>query len=468
MHSKRGWFIGTLAAGLLLLAGCGQQGAGGTTVEGKLVDLCGQPLPYKTVFVPGHEPVLTAEDGSFTLTGVETPYDLVVSNAYLFPDVRERAAVLVYRGLTKSDPVVWANDASRPRRDTCAHASASGAITPARTTDEYRNGVALMAGPYVEGEEYAYDENYDVGLYFNPDLAGENNGVLFGIQWRRDTDTNDAIEFLAAKKLTVSLEDGTSLSQDLALDQEGIEVSSRDLSVDVQLPGVMDLEGVEHYVTVGGKTLPFETAYMDANEADGDGRFAMVGPVGEGLGSMLRAGALYGGGGGFYSAEGVGTLDLGSIAGAAIAWQQAAADSGEVTLGFPDPVVPIVPVSGATINLDTVFAWSGPEGALYDVVWVVDQYGDDFSIEVITTDSRLELPDLSGMGLRFDNARYVYWVVAALGGEAVPADVDALASEEAAGALVPLYLDEGTPPAGSGYLCFVDAGEFAFARDGIK
>ncbi|WP_456413128.1 hypothetical protein [Oceanithermus profundus] len=463
MNSKRGWFLGTLAAGLLLLAGCGNQNAGGFQVQGKLLDLCGQPLPYKTVFVPGHDPVLTAEDGSFTINGVAAPYDLVISNAYLMPEGVQEVPVLVYKGLTKPDPVVWANDAAAPRNETCAHASASGAITPAQTTDDFRNGAALVVGPYVGGGEFAYDAspNYDVGVYFDPDLAGENNATLFGIQWQRDTATNDATSFLAAKKLTVSLGDGDALGQDLAL----TEIGSRDLNVSVQLPGVMDLDQVEHHVTVDGVALPFATAQMNADEAGADGGFAMAGPVGEGLGSLVVATASYGGGGLFLGGA-YGALDLTGIYGDAGVWQQAAADSNDVALSFPDPVVPIVPLNGATIDPDTTFRWAGPEGTLYDVVFILD-LRPDVSVEVVTTEPQLQLPDLNGMGMRIDSAFRGYWLLAALGGEAVPGSVDELASASARSALVPFYLEYSAPQGSAGYFFFVDAGGFSFAFDAL-
>jgi hypothetical protein len=373
----------------------------------------------------------------------------------------ESIPVLVYKGLTRTDPVIWASDANAPRNDRCALARASGAITPAQTSDAYRNGAALVVGPYVGGDDFSYDDDpsYEVSLYFDPALAGENNATLFGIQWQRDTSTANATAFLAAKKLTVSLGDGDALNRDLELGA----IDSRDLSVSVALPGVMTLDEVTHHVTVDGVALPFETASLDADEAGADGDFALVGPVGEGLGSMVTAEAHYGGGG-FFLGGAYETLDLSDVNGFALVWRQAAADANDVALSFPDPVVPVAPLSGSTIDPETIFRWVGPEGALYDVVFAFDQRrGLDFSIEVITTEPQLQLPDLSGLGAFYEGDFSSYWLIVALGGGSVPAGVDDLASADARAAIVPFFLQTGTPQGNEGYLFFVEAGRFSFA-----
>jgi len=464
MHSKRGWFLGALTVGLLLLAGCGQQGApsgAGVTVQGKLLDLCGQPLAYKTVFVAGHDPVLTGSDGSFTIEDVQTPYDLVISNAYLMPEARQEIPVLIYAGLTKTEPVLWASDAGAPGNARCAHASVSGAITPAQGSDEYRNGAALVLGPYMSADDFAYDANpsYDLDLYFDPGLAGD--ATLLGLQWRRDPVSGNATAFLAAKRATVTLGDGGAVNQDLALE----DIQSRDLSVGVELPEVMSLEEVAHYVTLDGKTLPLQTASLDPDQAGADGSFQLVGPVGAGTGSAVVAWATYGG---FGPLGRYGSLDLSGIEGYASAWQQVPADNGTATLSLPDPLVPIAPLNGATIDFDTAFSWTGPEGALYDVIIGLDQSGPDVSVEVITSGTKLQFPDLSDMGMRFDNARYGYWALVGFGGAAVPGSADDLASQESIDFLAPLYLEFQAPQGGSGYFEFVDAGEFAFPGKTIR
>ncbi|XOB98199.1 hypothetical protein ACMC9I_09845 [Deinococcota bacterium DY0809b] len=461
MNSKRGWFLGALAAGLVMLAGCGTQTAGGVTVEGKLLDLCGQPLAYKTVFVAGHDPVLTGSDGSFTIEGVQTPYDLIISNAYLMPEARQEIPVLIYAGLTKTEPVLWASDAGVPGNDRCAHASVSGSITPTQSSDEYRNGAALVLGPYVSADDFAYsaDPSYNLNLYFDPDRAGD--ATLLGLQWRRDLTSGNATAFLAAKRTPVTLEDGGAVNQDLAL--EGIQ--SRDLSVGVELPEVMSLEEVAHYVTLDGKTLPLQTASLDPDQTDANGRFQLVGPVGAGTGSAVVAWATYGGLGplGRY-----GSLDLSGIEGYASAWQQVPAEDNAVTLSLPDPLVPIAPLNGATIDFDTAFSWAGPEGALYDVIIGLDQPGPDVSVEVITSRTKLQLPDLSDMGMRFDNALYGYWALVGFGGAAVPGSADDLASPESIDFLAPLYLEFQALQGASGYFESVDAGEFTFPGGAIK
>ena len=75
MDIRKGFLALMGAATLLILAACGGQQAqtSGQTVSGKLVDICNQPLAYTTVMVPGHDPVLTGADGTFTIENVQTP-----------------------------------------------------------------------------------------------------------------------------------------------------------------------------------------------------------------------------------------------------------------------------------------------------------------------------------------------------------------------------------------------------------
>jgi len=110
LRYKRVAFL-ALLSGALLFAGCGNQAPSnsGVEVQGKIIDECGAPLPYKTVVIPGHDPVLTAADGTFTVSNVTAPYDLVIGNALLNREGPGELALLIYHGLTKPDPVALAH-----------------------------------------------------------------------------------------------------------------------------------------------------------------------------------------------------------------------------------------------------------------------------------------------------------------------------------------------------------------------
>src|SRR5215469_8617705 len=96
-----------LSTTLLLLLGCGSStpppshpdgGGGSATVNGKVLDGFGAPLANRKVMI-GASSTTTNASGQFTLSGVATPYDLVII------DDQAKAAT-VYAQLTRTDPTL--------------------------------------------------------------------------------------------------------------------------------------------------------------------------------------------------------------------------------------------------------------------------------------------------------------------------------------------------------------------------
>ncbi|WP_457634300.1 hypothetical protein [Oceanithermus desulfurans] len=465
MHSQRKAFIGALTAGLLLVAGCNTQTPSGVEVQGTLVDLCGQPIPYNTVYVPGSDPVLTDAEGKFTITGVQTPYDLVINNVYLSDIAAEGdASLLVVHGLTKTDPYLAVN----PRNgSSCASASVAGTITPASPSDiTTKEAVALLLPPYRD-YAFSYDDTFSTSLRFDPALAGD--AALLGLRWQTDGDGN-AVAFsdpnrsdLGAAVATVTLQDGGDVSgQTLALSPEGI--ATRTVTASAQLPSVMSLSRVEHYLTYQGEDTRIRTAQFSFKGGTEETSFSFAGPTGSDLGSLISAEADYGEGGRFLSLDGAAPLDLSDISGNVMVWQRVPADGDAVTLSFPDPVVPYAPVSGSVVKPgETVFRWTGPEGALYDVVFGLWFPATDqgLAVEVLTAGTELTIPSFADLGGVPDTNAYVWWFLQAAAGEALPASVDDAASAAGAQAVAAMNLNNARPGA-SGYLFWVDAGQFSF------
>ena len=460
MFSRKAYtlVLATLATGLLLLAGCGGQGTGATKVEGKLVDTCGQPISYKTIYVPGHDPVMTDAEGEFVIPDVQTPYDLVVANAYLAPGVRDRAdvSILVYKGLTTSEPLIWAKDLDKKPNDSCVSASASVALKSSKTGTDYENGAALLLPPYMNGTTFAADSSATISLKFDPDLAGE--APLFGIQWKKDPDTGDATAFVGAKSISVSLDDGSSIQKELELDEAGM--GSRSMVVSVEAPAVMRVDGIGNYVSVDGTTLKIQTAQLDSSEAGEDGTYSIVVPEADGVGSTVFSSAEYGDARAIKEAS---ALDISTTMGFVGVWQAVPATGHEMTVSFPEPLVPVAPLNGATIDpASTTFSWSGHEGDVYEAIFDLHTTGPEVVVEVVTTEPQLQLPDLGGLGLTFDSLDQGEWFVIDFGGALSPGSVDDFTSREGFSLLAPIYMEEDGPfsAQADAYFMEVFGGEF--------
>jgi len=316
--------------------------------------------------------------------------------------------------------------------------------------------VALFFPPYVDantGVVTSEDISYHRSLFFDPDLPG--NATLLALQWLTDRSGN-ATSFVGYAQKDLALrDDDEKTGEDLALASTGL--GNRTLTVTASMPELMTLRNVYHYVTTGGVFTRIRTANLNSSNADANGRFSLIGPSGAGLGSLVSVGASYGGGM-KSSVSGAGVED-----GFAGAWTTA--DSDSVTVSFPDqPVLPIAPLSGSQVNPNATYRWAGPDGAVYVSSFYLENEAGDVSIDVVTTDTTLQLDDLSAIGLSLDSYATgpadLYWELAALGGPAVPGSVDELASADNASKLA-IFLDNGVWSIGSsGYMFFVTGGYF--------
>ena len=471
MDFRKGLLVFIGATALLILASCGgQRGSGGgpsggQTISGKLVDVCNQPLAYITVAVPGHDPVLTGADGSFTIENVQTPYDLVVNSATLMSGgmslVGSTTSFLVYEGLTKTDPYLMVIPTAGAGKDTCAYTKVEGTVSNVHTNSHV--ATALFLPPYKDGDvdDSNASFNYTRELHYDPAAAGE--ATLLGVGWT--TDAHGKVQFYGAdaKTLTLTATGGSLTGQDLDLSTKPL--GNRDLTVRVQLPSVMSLKSVKHYLTFGGINLPIQTREVSATA--GTTEYTVTGPTGASLGSLVSAQARYGGL--VTSLAGPAPLDLSNTSGSAWVWQRVSNGAGDatVTLPFPDPVIPVTPLNGATIDpANTAFHWVGPDDhPLYNVMFVLmKRVGSSYMrylVDVVTSDDELRLPDLGSLGFAYDDLALGAWYISAVHGEGLPATADDLASSDAAQYLPSFFISDITP-AGSGYTIMTYDGWFFF------
>ena len=459
MTKKSAVFIGIAAFLALLFTGCGApQGSGSVTVEGTLIDPCGQPQPYTTVYIPGQEPALSDAEGHFTFTDVASPYDLVVAGAHLLNDRPSRISVLVYQGLTRTDPVIVAAT-DRHTLAGCERMSVSGSIEPVRDSAAYRNGVGIVAGQAAAGGNFAYDADpaYELSLAYEP---GVSKASLFAMQWRRDTSNWDAVEYLGYTRRQITL-DGEELTQDLNL---STPMGSRPVRVTLAAGAPLPLESIGQFVSVDGENLNIRTSRMYPPEAE-NGVYNFVAPVADGVQPLMVARTYYGS---EVEAGSVGGRSLEGVGAEILFWKRAAADEDSIEMTMPDPVVPIAPLAGSQlIDFEGArFSWAGPEGAVYDSIFDLGRTG--YSIEVVTASTSIEIPNLRDVGLAYRNDRIdrVRWRIYALGGEGAPTSVDEVA-EGSSRAFV-FDFERGVPHTPVGFFIKLDAGRLLIGQPGDK
>jgi len=403
MRTKRIRLLG-LIAGVILLASCGSPNPGQpqTTIQGTLVDPCGQPVPYKTVSVGGKIAV-TDTDGHFSFTGVTVPYDLAVVNATLMrqglePERVAGPSVLIFQHLSQENPTITLLPLEGSR---CIRKTLSGTLSPDQDSGAF--GIAILSGTIVSNDIEDYvsggSDTFSFDYLVPSSQAGKKLPIL-AAGWSLDEDGNADTYYGALKtELNVPVTDAST--QDLTLDTD---VTTQRLEVTVTGNAIVRPKGVYHHLALDGVDTGIETAYVDLNGGAGPATLKTL--EYPGVSSLLVATGTYGG---TLGVKSVSPEDLSSIRGLAWTWKQVDPGTGTAMAELPEPVVPISPPSGARIEKNTVFKLTGPEGTIYDSA--LSLYGPeaDVMIEVITSANDLRLPDLSPLGISYGGLFGLEW-----------------------------------------------------------
>ena len=414
-------------AAVMMMVGCNtQQGAGQVDIQGKLVTACGQPLAYKAVYIPGHQPVLTDSEGGFAVSDVKSPYDIIVANVFLTdfsegPDL----PVVVYQGLTRTDPTLTLRSSDQRRDPGCVASSVAGSFYPAGSDENVESGALLFIGNRAR-VGYEYRGDYKLSLDYSPDYLGANNASLIGLQWIKDSDTGNPKAFFYGGRETLTLGDGQRITDHVL---KMSPIGSRILSVSVTKPDLLQLSddyAVSQYVTVDGLGTLMSIGDLGGDEVDENGRYVFVGPSAPdlGIGSTLVANGDYSGE--FLRPAGVESDYLTGIDGYGFAWTNAGED-GDVEIDLGNPLIPITPLNDVAVDPgEAVFSWRGNEGAVYIVDFDLD---GRVGVEVVTTSTSFSFPDLSGLGIDFSGLHEGEWMITEMEGSAMPASVDDVAGE---------------------------------------
>ena len=448
MSAKKGLFLGMLAAVLLVVSGCGTQGSGKATLQGKLVNLCGSPIAYKTVYVPGHDPVLSDADGSFTVEDVAAPYDLVIANAYFLEDETGETPILVYQGLTEMEPTVAVRTFGDADKDGCNYVTVGGSLS---SEDAGTNYAVVTSTDYSVSKitaSWQEENTYSLNQY----VAPGDRVYLQSLFWNEGDDGQIATFVGEAHDSFVS--NGEDATKNLQF----APITTGSASVSVTAPVGVIFSSVRHYAYVEGYPAAVQLETKKDSDAV-DGKIAFATPNAEGWGSLFFATGKIG-------------LETESVTGSGIAttrgdvgvWRRVPDNgSAEVDMQLPDPLVPIVPLNGATIDSGSSFSWMGPEDAVYFASFNLRYDGGSASIQVITKNTSLTLPDLASLGLNMDGVGKGYWLVGYWKSNGLPDSVDEAATLESVRKLALLW--NGAYPTDEGEIGFALGGFFLFAGE---
>lgn len=190
------------------------------TIAGKVVDEFASPLEGEKVLVPGLPPATTDASGSFTVSGVEPPYQIIVARG-------ESNTAFVYQGLTRSDPILPVHaKASRGAGSAAQSATLEGDLTGgddgASGSSAYQG--VFFASPQVEQGFYSHPPRAALGgppASFSLEVPwhgpGATTGTAFAIQWRSDASTHAPSSYWYALQQDVTLlpEGSTALALEL-------------------------------------------------------------------------------------------------------------------------------------------------------------------------------------------------------------------------------------------------------------
>jgi len=209
------------AAALVLAAGCKDT----ITVNGRVVNHLGIPLGgIVTIGAYGeHDPAYLQEDGLFTVKEVETPYDATVWMVFnVCP-----TPIVVYQGLTRSDPVLTVIGAVKQHSSSCPpssrNASIAGALSGGAGFPQPADHVARVAFCSQDFHSTGYaaaDGTFSsVEAWTGRDPV---TGDLHVLQWQEDGNGFPSTYTGYGSKAGVVLTDGASLTgQDVALGPVG-------------------------------------------------------------------------------------------------------------------------------------------------------------------------------------------------------------------------------------------------------
>lgn len=363
------------------------------TVSGIVVIPSQLPAEGMTVVIPGRPATITDASGTFSISGVTTPYDCTVL-------VTPTDLSITYVGLTRPDPTLQVFDLIEPRSGTL-----DGAVTPFSATAMAPRlvfGSPDGAAEAVDGAPAGdpVPDRYDYQLF--PGWSGPpiTTGTVHALQWLET--------------------DGLPTTYTGYGSQANVAVPNYD--VGTATAPTVTLAPVETS-TLTGSITAFEGAVLLKKEVDVHFDTGGLLPiVVDGSAPLAFSYATP-------SLASVATLDvtvtaaLGTGDDVSHVCERGLAADADVQLALVAPPLASAPGSGATgVGLTTDFTWSGFSGGVHVLVTQADGAAPWYY--VVTSGTAARIPDLSAHGMPLPPSTDYRWQVRAY---ARFPDVDAFA-----------------------------------------
>jgi len=365
-------------ATLGLLAACGGDGPTpppqGITLSGLVRDLVGEPIIGATVLV-GKSSVTSSSDGTFSIPGVMTPYDITA----ILP---AQNTAVVYKGLTRSDPALLYPDFAGAERT----ATISGTAPPA--AGSVTNVFFASSGRYALGVGLA---NATTGQYaFTVRWHGSYDtdaGQLYLFRWTTDaTGLPTSYDGYASKPLTISA-GGDFSGNDFAA-AELTDPPEQSISGAITVPTSYTLNVRQFYIDIAHVGLYWEEKNAPSNA------FTYTVPAQSGLAFTVAAQAVD----------------------ASSRWSsfhmRISGNSGNVSIPLLTASQLASPASGAS-GVDTTipFSWTQGQGTGVNVFRVWPGNSTSPTYFVFTTGADAKIPDLAAEGMGLPAGATYYWQV---------------------------------------------------------
>jgi len=335
------------------------------TVSGTVAQLSGSRMPNIPVFVHGHEPVLTADDGTFSVPGVSPPYDVSVVHPF-------STTATSYLGLTVPNPnlLMLTNTAE------FSATSIDGTLSPGFPSAV---GVSNRVCSRIAGGG---------GLTLAADET-TGNFSLTSLSWDGNSDTTASIaaflynapddglpptSFISYGSRTTPLENGNApvVAQNITL----APISGITLAGTYSLPADFTFSSVNasiEFAPLAGCSFPFSS--------NDTGSFSLIAPSVPSTTARVDVSA--------------------SSAGASIQATRRGltATTTGIDLTLTEPPLLIVPVPNSNgVSLDTNFTWTPYPDGLF-VLLVIGGAPGQPNFVVFTDQTHAKVPDLSVIGL---------------------------------------------------------------------
>ncbi len=353
------------------------------TVSGRVVAaFSGKPLDNIEVFIEGHSSVKTKANGQFTISNVTAPYDLIAIKS-------SSKVVMIYQGLTRTDPIIFFQGFSEGSKTKSA--KIEGTVS---------GGAAYPLPPSYVSKIVAVDTSQNEGITYTAGISDKTGAYKYLAKWRNDSTTTIDMHALQWKeaagvpvaytgygKLTgIALTDGDMLkNQDIVLQAIG----STRFKGHVSVPNAYEVDSKKMYINFDNKSF-MRTVKDSSSKLDFDYPSPQI--AGAKLDLEL-------------SARNANSHSLRFLTGLAL-------NTGPINIEIPKAAEPLKPDNNATeIDNSTSFSWSSFANGIYfvEIVRSFDLSHDQPFYYFYTKDTSITIPDLTAFGLELPKSTEYEW-----------------------------------------------------------